>query len=42
MLYSLIRSFLFRLDPETAHALIMNNIDWAAAVQLENDECDEC
>ena len=39
MLYSLIRSFLFRLDPETAHALIMNNIDWAAAVRATRLVC---
>ncbi|MCF0253076.1 MAG: quinone-dependent dihydroorotate dehydrogenase [Duodenibacillus sp.] len=32
MLYKMVRSLLFRLDPETAHALIMGNIDWAAAV----------
>lgn len=31
MLYKLIRSVLFQLDPETAHALIMGNIDWATA-----------
>ena len=34
MLYKLIRSLLFKLDPETAHALIMGNIDWAAATDL--------
>lgn len=39
MLYSLIRSFLFRLDPETAHALIMNNIDWASAVKATRLVC---
>lgn len=39
MLYSLIRSFLFRLDPETAHALIMNNIDWASAVRATRLVC---
>lgn len=34
MLYKLIRSLLFKLDPETAHHLIMGNIDWAAATNL--------
>ena len=34
MLYKLIRSLLFKLDPETAHALIMGNIDWAAATDV--------
>ncbi len=29
MLYRLARSILFQMDPETAHGLIMSNIDWA-------------
>lgn len=34
MLYDLARSVLFRLSPETAHAVIMNNIDWAVPFGL--------
>jgi dihydroorotate dehydrogenase len=29
MLYSIARKFLFSLDPETAHHIIMANLDWA-------------
>lgn len=39
MLYKLIRSFLFQLDPETAHGLIMGNLDWAAACKLVRLVC---
>ncbi len=39
MLYKLIRSLLFKLDPETAHGLIMGNIDWAAATNLVRLVC---
>ncbi len=34
MLYKLARSVLFQMDPETAHGLIMSNIDWASAAGL--------
>lgn len=34
MLYDLARAVLFRMTPETAHAVIMNNIDWAVAFGL--------
>ena len=34
MLYKLARSILFQMDPETAHGLIMSNIDWASAARL--------
>ncbi len=39
MLYKLIRSCLFQLDPETAHGLIMGNIDWAVATKLVRLVC---
>ena len=32
MLYEMARAVLFKMDPEDAHALIMNNIDWAVAL----------
>lgn len=34
MLYEMARAVLFKMDPENAHALIMNNIDWAVALGL--------
>ena len=34
MLYELARSFLFKLSPETAHKLIMDNVDWAVPLGL--------
>ena len=34
MLYKFARSVLFQMDPETAHGLIMSNIDWASAAGL--------
>lgn len=34
MLYDLARAVLFRMTPETAHAVIMHNIDWAVAFGL--------
>ncbi len=34
MLYDIARSFLFKCQPETAHQLIMSNIDWAVAFGL--------
>lgn len=34
MLYELARAVLFRMSPETAHSVIMNNIDWAVAFGL--------
>ena len=34
MLYEMARAVLFKMDPEDAHALIMNNIDWAVALGL--------
>ena len=34
MLYKLARSILFQMDPETAHGIIMSNIDWASAAGL--------
>lgn len=34
MLYDIARSVLFRMSPETAHAVIMHNIDWAVAFGL--------
>ncbi len=39
MLYKLARSCLFQLDPETAHSLIMGNIDWAVATKLVRLVC---
>lgn len=39
MLYKLIRSCLFQLDPETAHGLIMGNIDWATATRVTRLVC---
>ncbi len=34
MLYEIARACLFKMDPETAHGLIMGNIDWAVALGL--------
>lgn len=34
MLYEIARACLFRMQPETAHSLIMNNIDWAVSTGL--------
>ena len=34
MLYHIARSILFKMDPETAHKLIMSNIDWASACKV--------
>ena len=34
VLYKLARSVLFKMDPETAHGIIMSNIDWASAAGL--------
>lgn len=34
MLYEMARACLFRMQPETAHAVIMNNLDWAVALGL--------
>ena len=32
MLYEMARACLFKMNPETAHSLIMGNIDWVVAL----------
>ena len=34
MLYSIARKILFSMDPETAHSVIMSNLDWAVNLGL--------
>ena len=34
MLYEAARACLFRMQPETAHAVIMDNLDWAVGLGL--------